>query len=325
MYKDIDKDIDRDIDSNNNIGSAIQYFRETYHISQSKLCKGLCSVSTLSRIEAGERDIDAFILETLLERLGKMPHQFELIITDFDHEAYQRRIEINKQIEDEASSEAYKLIKEYDELASEKGSPHRQFVMICIAKLNEITGGKPETTIDLLMEAISCTVPDFDSEELAEYFLSNSEFNIILDILEKMISTGMTDRAHKTLDQILNYLFWHSQMERKNSLYPKVAAIASRFYMEQSDLDRALEICNKGLEMNKGSRSIGYLGELNYIKANIIEKKIKAAGLWETSDKGECISLFLKAYHLFDFFEEHTKSEKIKKHLQEEYKWEDID
>ena len=36
---------------NNNIGSAIQYFRETYHISQSRLCKGimLCGYSIKNR------------------------------------------------------------------------------------------------------------------------------------------------------------------------------------------------------------------------------------------------------------------------------------
>ena len=317
--------LDLDIDSNNNIGSAIQYFRETYHISQSKLCKGLCSVSTLSRIEAGERDIDAFILETLIERLGKIPYHFELILTDFDYEAYQSRMEINKLIEDGAIDEAHKLIKEYDELASDKGSPHRQFVMVCKARLNELKGGKPEVTIDMLMEAIACTVPDFDTEELAEYFLSTSEFNIILDILQRMISTGMTDRAHKTLDQIINYLFWHSQMEQNINIYPKIAAIGARFLLEQNDLDRALELCNKGLEMNKGSRRIKYLGKLSLIKARATEGKFKAAGLWETCDKGECICLYLKAYHLFHFFDDYTKSDRIKKHLREEYGWEDID
>ena len=316
---------DIDIDSNNNIGSAIQYYRDIYHISQSKLCKGLCSVSTLSRIEAGERDIDAFILETLLERLGKIPYQFELILTDFDYEVYQSRMEINKLIDDKAIDETYKLITEYDKLASPKGTPHKQFVMVCKAKLNELEGGKPEATIYMLMEAISYTVPDFDTEDLADYFLSTSEFNIILDILQKMISTDMGDRANKTIDQIINYLFWHSQMEQNTSMYPKVAAIAGRFLLEQNDLDKALEICNKGLEINKSSRRIGYLGELNLIKARITEEKFKAANLWETCDKTECISLYLKAYYLFHFFEDYTKAERIKKHLREEYRWEDID
>jgi transcriptional regulator with XRE-family HTH domain len=314
-----------EIDNNNNIGSAIQYFRETYHISQSKLCKGICSISTLSRLEAGERDADAFILETLLERLGKAPYQFELILTDFDHEAYQSRIEINKLIEDEAIMEAYKLIREYDKLVSEKGTPHKQFIMVCKAKLNELKGGTIEATIDMLMEAISCTVPDFNTKDIAYNFLSNSELNIILDILQKMISNGMVVQANKIFDQIINYLFWHNQMEQVTHIYPKVAAIAGRFFMEQNDLDRALELCNKGLEMNKGSRRMDYLGELNLVKARVTEERIKAAGLWDTCDKEECISLYLKAYHIFSFFEDNIKAERVREHLREEYQWLDTD
>jgi transcriptional regulator with XRE-family HTH domain len=314
-----------EIANDNNIGSAIQYFRDTYHISQSELCKGLCSVSTLSRVEAGERDVDAFILEMLLERLGKSPYQFELILTDFDYDVYQRRIEINKSIESEEIDKSYAFIKEYDKIASDKGTPHKQFIMICKARINDLMAGDPEVTIDMLMEAISCTVPDFNSNDMAGYFLSYTELNIILDILQKMILLQMNEKANKIFDQIINYLFWHNQTEKVTSIYPKVAAIAGRFFYEQNDFDKALELCNKGLEMNKGSRRMEYLDELNLVKARATEMKIKAAGHWDTSDKKECISLYLKAYHIFSFLGDDIKAKSIKKHLQEEYQWLDID
>jgi tetratricopeptide (TPR) repeat protein len=217
------------------------------------------------------------------------------------------------------------MINEYDILASGKGTPHKQFILVCKARLNELKYGKPETTIDILMEAITCTVPDFNTNEIADYFLSISEFNIILEILQKMISLGMDDHAHKILNQIINYLYWHNQMEQNTSIYPKTAAIGGRFFMEQNDLDRALEICNKGLEMNKGSRKMDYIGELNLIKGRITEAKYKAAGLWESSNKEECIRLYLKAYHIFCFFGDNIKTDRIKKHLREGYQWEDID
>lgn len=308
-----------------NIGSAIQYYRETYQISQSKLCKGLCSVSTLSRIEAGERDVDGLLLETFLERLGRMPYQFEFILTDYDYEAYIYRKDINKLIDNKSIDKAYELIERYDDFTSEKGTPHSQFIMVCKARLNELEGGDPEKTIDMLMEAISYTVPDFNTNEITDYFLSTSEFNIIIDILQKMISLRKTDHARKILNQMVNYLYWHSQMERKSSLYPKVAAIASRFFMEEKELDKALEISNKGLDINKGSRSMSYLGELNLIKAQVTEKKIRAAGQWETNNKEECINLYLKAYHLFVFFKDNVTADEIKRHLKEVYKWADID
>lgn len=316
---------DIEYDSNNNIGTAFQYFRDKYHISQSKLCRGLCSVSTLSRLESGERDMDALILETLLERLGKSPYQFELILTDFDHDGYQKRAEINKAIDDKDIDRAYELINEYDKFASDKGTPHMQFVMVCKAKLNDLTAGNPEDTIDMLLEAIFCTVPDFDTNDMADYFLSNSELNIILDILQKMISLKMKEKANKVINQIIDYMFWHNQMEKIISIYPKVAAIAGRFFLEQNDMDKALELCNKGIEMNKGSRRMEYLDELNLIKARATEGKIKAAGLWKTSDKMECICHYLKAYHIYGFMGDVTNAEIIKKHLQEEYQWLDID
>lgn len=307
----------------NNIGTAIQYFRETYHISQSKLCKGICSVSTLSRIEAGERDVDAFILETLLERLGKVPHQFELILTDFDYETYMYREEIKKRINDRDIEGAHKLINKYDELTMGKGTPHKQFIKASRAFLNELENGDPEKTIDLLTEAILCTVPDFDTNEITDYFLSNTEFNIILDILQRMISLSMNDRANKILNQILDYLYWHSQMEQNNRLYPRVAVIASKFFMEQDDIEKALEICDTGLKMHKGRIKMDFLGELIYIKAQLMEKKYYTFSNWENNKKNECLKLYLEAYHIFDVCGKNTDAEKIQNHLQEVFQWED--
>lgn len=308
----------------NNIGTAIQYFRETYHISQSKLCKGICSVSTLSRIEAGERDVDALILETLLERLGKVPHQYELILTDFDYKAYMYREEIKKRIIIKDIDGIHNLLQKYDELTMGKGTPHKQFIKLSKALLNELEGGEPETTINLLMEAICCTVPDFNTNDLSDYYLSKTEFSIILDILERLIALGKIDWAKILLNQILDYLYWHSQMEQNSILYPKVAVIAGKFFMEENNIEKALDICNTGLEMHKASRKIDYLGELLYIKAQLIEMKYNTYPNWETSKKKECLKLYLEAYHIFDICGEKAEADKIQKHLQEAFQWEDI-
>lgn len=309
---------------NNKIGSAIQYFRESYHISQSKLCKGLCSVATLSRIEAGERDVDSLLLETLLERLGRMPNQFEMILTDFDYLLYQNREEIKKQIEDNNYSKAYTLLNEYEQIAASKGTVHLQFIITCKAMLNELNGGAVEATIELFMEAISNTVPDFKENNIKDYLLSNSELNIIIDVVQHMIAAGMVERAKEILIQVLDYFDSHNSMEENDRLYPKVAVIASRLFMQDHDLERALEMSDKGLEINKGSRKMDYLGELSLIKAQTSEGLLKENKDWKLS-QNDCLKLYLQAYYVLDFCEEYTTTEKIKKHLQEEYKWAGID
>ncbi len=308
---------------NNKIGSAIQYFRETLQISQGVLCKGLCSVATLSRIEAGERDVDSLLLETLLERLGRTPNQFELILTEFDYVIYQMREEIKRLINDRKHQTAAVMLKEYEKIAASKGNVHMQFIINCRALLNELDGGSADTTIDLFMEAILYTVPDFKTNEINDYFLSNSELHIIIDLIQHMISAKMYGRAKDILEQILLYLDTHNFMVENYNLYPKVAVIASRFFMQNQDMKRALEMCNRGLEKNRGNRKMDYLGELSLIKAQTTEYLMKKQQY--VADKNECLKLFLHAYYVFDFCEEDEKAQMIKNHLKEEYQWEDID
>lgn len=307
----------------NNIGAVVQYFREFYQISQGKLCKGLCSIATFSRIEAGERDVDALLLETLLERLGRTPNRFELILTDQDYVLYQKRERIKELILYKSYDEAFALVNEYETLAASKGSVHRQFIISSKALLNEINGGDINTTIDLFMEAILCTIPKFKSNNIKEIYLSNSELHIIIDVIERMISAGMTKQAEELLNQILKYLDLHKTIEENNRLYPKVAIIASRFYLQENNLIGALYMCNKGLDKNKGNRKMDYLGELTYIKAQTTEALLKTKMI-EGITKQECLKLYKQAYYVYSFCEEHAIADNIKKYLREEYQWEDI-
>lgn len=310
--------------ANNKIGAAIQYFRESYGITQTKLCKGLCSVATLSRIEAGERDVDTLLLETLLERLGRMPNQFELILTDFDYLIYQNRVSIKNFIQERDWEKANELLQEYEQITASKGSTHMQFIVYCRALINESQGGAVEDTITLLMEAISYTVPDFKTHRIMDYYLSSSELGIIIDIIQRMILAGIVDGAKSILEQVMEYLELQALSEESNLTYTKVAVIASELYLSENNIIEAQEMCDKGLEKSKGSRRMDYLGDLYHIKARTTEELLKQQRKWDSSNK-ECLVYYLQAYHIYHFLEELEDAEAIKKHLEEEYKWADID
>ncbi len=309
--------------SNNKIGAAIQYFRDSYGITQSKLCKGLCSVATLSRIEAGERDVDSLLLETLLERLGRMPNQFELILTDFDYLIYQNRIDIKDLIRDKNYEKAHALLTVYEQITASKGSAHMQFVVYCRALLNEAQGGDVEETINLLMEAITYTVPDFKTHDIMDYYLSSSELGIIIDILQRMIDARIVESSKVILEQVLEYLELQALSEDTNQTYTKVAVMACKLYLSEDDIMKAQEMCNKGLEKSKGSRRMDYLGDLYSIKAKTTELLLKQEGKWDASNN-ECLKYYLQAYHVYHFFEDNMEAELIMKHLKEEYQWADI-
>jgi transcriptional regulator with XRE-family HTH domain len=309
--------------ANNKIGAAIQYFRESYGITQSKLCKGLCSIATLSRIEAGERDVDSLLLETLLERLGRMPNQFELILTDFDYLIYQNRIDIKNLIRDKNYEKAYGLLNDYEQITASKGNIHMQFIVYCRALLNEAQGGAVSETINLLMEAITYTVPDFKTHKIMDYYLSSSELGIIIDITQRMIYAGIIESSKDILDQVLEYLELQALSEDTNQTYTKVAVMACKLYMSEDNILKAHEMCDKGLEKSKGNRRMDYLGDLFNIKAKTTELLLKQKGRWDSLNS-ECLKYYLQAYHVYHFFDNYTEAEVIKKHLEEEYQWVDI-
>ena len=310
--------------SNNNIGAAIQYFRESYGITQGKLCKGLCSVATLSRIEAGERDVDSLLLETLLERLGRMPNQFELILTDFDYLIYQKREDIKSYIKEKSWEKAYELLREYEQLTASKGNTHMQFIVTCRALLHETQGGELEETINLLMEAISYTVPDFKTHNIKDNYLSGSEISIIIDIIQHMINAGVTDSAKDILEQILEYLEHQALSEDTNQTYTKVVVIACKLYLADDNVIMAQEICDKGLEKIRGSRRMDHLGDLFYIKARTMEKLLRTRENWPVL-KEDCLKYYIQAYYVYHCFEDSEKAERLRKYLKEEYQWADID
>jgi hypothetical protein len=199
-----------------------------------------------------------------------------------------------------------------------------QFVKAYKALMNELNGGTIETTIDLLMQAITCTVPDFKTNEIKEYYLSNIELNIIVDILQRMADAGMNRNAKQILKQVLDYLEFHTSVEENNNLYSRVAIIAGKLYIRENNLKKALEICDKGYEKSKGSRKMDYLGELTFLKTQATEGLLKLEIDWEAK-KRNCLKLYLQAYYVLNFCEETDTAKEIKEHLKEEYQWEDID
>lgn len=308
----------------NKIGFAIKYFRQKNKLSQSTLCKGLCSVSALSRIEAGEREADALLLEVLLERMGKTTDKFELILTDSDYISFQKRQEINRLILENELDEASEQLDFYKKINQTKGKIHKQFIAGIESKLNKLKEGSIEKSIDLLTKAITYTVPDFKTNGFKEYFLSSSELNIIIDLAIKYSLIGVSDKAKGILFQILEYLDVRNYMEVMNNLYPKVAIIVCRLLNQIDDSEKIIEISTKGLEKDKSNLKLDYKGELLLIKAQSKEALLKRENKLKEVKK-DCLKSYLEAYYVFDICGDNTKTDYIKRYLKEEYAWVYID
>ena len=147
------------------LGKLIEYERTTKNIRSNKLTKGVCSVATLHRLEYGKRLPSFFVLERLLERLGKSANKIEFLYHETDYEIYYLREKTEKVIEENRFAEAEDMLNYYDSII-DKLSPDRgeyQLHIQYIYKLRAIIFayrreyGKAE---QLLLNALEITVPD---------------------------------------------------------------------------------------------------------------------------------------------------------------------
>lgn len=78
------------------IGNMIAYERSKQGISAQRLSEGVCSVSALKRLESGVRLPDFFVLERLIERLGKSVNKMEFLYDEGAYDIYYLREIIEK-------------------------------------------------------------------------------------------------------------------------------------------------------------------------------------------------------------------------------------
>ena len=84
--------------SNITIGRIIEKLRQEKNYSRKKLCQGLCSTQTLIKIENNKSDVDKFMSDILLQRLGKSPDKLEILISKEEYRKLYMRDEIEELI-----------------------------------------------------------------------------------------------------------------------------------------------------------------------------------------------------------------------------------
>lgn len=100
----------------NKLGEIIQFCRKKQKISQKDLCRGLCSVSTLSRIENDEIDKGILLIQALTERLGIDSRRFEFFLDDTDYKSFMQRRKIKMALRNKDILLSEKEIRYYEKI-----------------------------------------------------------------------------------------------------------------------------------------------------------------------------------------------------------------
>lgn len=96
------------------IGQLLWKLREKEGIRQKQLCLGISSVSKYARIEADQQEIDFFLIDRIMGRLGKSVERLTYILPRDIYDIYELRQEIQQKICQKKWEEAKQCLLEYE-------------------------------------------------------------------------------------------------------------------------------------------------------------------------------------------------------------------
>lgn len=227
------------------IGRQVNYLRNKKNIELEKLCLGVCSLVSLTRLEGGERLPDCFVLERIMERVGKSANKIELAADEEDYEIYYLREVIEMELEAERYEEAAGGVCYYESLKIAGQALHKQYICQVKAILAQEYHADAWKSCRYAEEAVLCTLPAFRIERLEDYILGEEEMNMVLIWVEQKIRLGEFEIAlygTKILDYIRRTF---DDDEVLANLYGKVAWI---FMKELIKEEKVIEAAGIGIQ-----------------------------------------------------------------------------
>lgn len=228
------------------LGEILRFYRNIQQVSQEKLCKGLCSVSTISRIEQGEIDTPMLLAQALMERLGADVSKFELILDNADYHYYVQRQKVEQALRQKKITQAKLTILKYKSLQEKEFPEKNKFLQEQQAREYLIEQEQlTEQAERLLQEAGRYTIPD---EE--DILLSRIEIDILMTKVQK--------EHMENLKKVRNFVRDYYSMELREKTYPAIQMKIAKLLAEQGRLEEAVTEIAEGMAVINEGESYQY-------------------------------------------------------------------
>lgn len=299
------------------IGNIVKMLRDEQEVTGSELSYGLCSLTTLSRIEASEREMNVIFSMVLFGRLGYHPDKFELYGSKEEYAQYEQRESMeNLKKEGNYTELELQLIK-YKALwvaDIEKDVLQQQFVdgmegVLCFQK------GEYARSVELLKRAVVFTVPEWEDKWLEKAVIGEAELEIMGMLADALEADEDREKAFEIRRNILSYLEKKPTSRRQMlRIYTEMIAKLAPVLLEQKNIGQALKWCEDGLAaLAKGGRMFHW-PTLLYWKGHCLEELYHIG----QAELAAVEAAYIRAFYIFRLFENITMAEEVKLHLDKE-------
>ncbi len=294
------------------IGELLRDARERQKYSQEEVCYGICTPSTLSRIENGQQAPGKKILEGLMQRLGLKDWIFDVGINPKEAEKYELEQELIRCFGRKEYERTQKLADDLEKMMNEGVSKEsnllmeKQYLSFVRIMMRKDQGEKLEYVLEKLLETICMTIPDFDGMHIQTRLLTYQEISILNSI-------GCVHHAMGNLWEALRILFDLKEYIEKGNMngqmisekYPMILQNLSAWMEQEGYYSDALELCQKGIDF-----CIEY-GKMHTFPMLLCNKACALAelGQIEMSKK-----IFLQSIVLFETVGQQESAEQVKEY-----------
>ena len=323
-------DIEEIYDVENEMGLFVRTMREARGYNQKEISDGICSLTTLSRIEAGERTVDFLMIEVLLDRMKVEKTEYEFVLDEHEYTVYQQREEILSLIFEKEYEKAKAKLLQYEENYGNEPL-HRQFVfwqrgLLLKKELEERKQQEEKAELqkkkeikEVLLKALVITAPQYEQKFHQREVLSNIELSCMTGIFYCIEHDKEKEEALKELYQ---YFKWCKKREK---LYPIPYRIAMQYYAEclyhNKKYAQCKQICIEALEELSFTSKLENRAEFFTLKAKAQEQ----IGFRNEEEQKQCIKDFLTAYYMIAFYDGEAQAEELKTYIKEKYTWQFIE
>ncbi|MBR3769080.1 MAG: hypothetical protein IKL06_00940 [Lachnospiraceae bacterium] len=307
----------------NTLGQFLRFYREKYSFRQDKVCSGICSVATLSKVENGSKIIDSLAAECLLGRIGKEVLQFEILLNDNDYYLWRNRCEIQKLLENEKFDELRDRIGLYRKQMPQE-DVHEQFCLFYEAQAAIKERKASEEICEMLYGALKLTKPEMDSGNEENILYNSMEIKLILQLIH------------------YNYPMWEDRDKESEllKLFHYTETVYTGRQKEKTGVEILLELINFELVLGKDLHAIAYvdkavtlisqgrgienIAELHFIKAKAIERVYHEKVQWKEMER-VCKEECLMAYYVFDILGQESEKMEVQQFCEGKLEWQIIE
>lgn len=222
-------------------------YRTRLNISQEDLCFDLCAVSTLSRIECGERVPGRKLLEALFSRMG-VSRSVSITKTEFQRENLE--FKINDMVAHD-DFEIFDLLEEYKNCSENMAELERQFYLFFKTMAEDYFNHNCEKALKNYEEALKISVKDYALGKIPNArLLTKTELLILNNISRTQYFFGQKDEAIKLMEFLRSY-FEKGIMseEEKAKNYPVILFNLENWYGMKNEDEKVIELCDIGIDV----------------------------------------------------------------------------